>query len=77
MKFVRLAATVGQSHRFELHVLEVAETRGCRGLGIETAVAELFVPLVHRAIIDDLEARRATTTTLALDFPHDLIPRRR
>jgi hypothetical protein len=55
-------------------MLEVVETCGRRGFGIETAVAELFVPCVHRTIIDDLEARRATTTTLALDFPHGMIP---
>ena len=67
---MRLAATVGQSHPLEVHVLEVVETRGCRRLYIETATTELLVSRIHRAVIDDLEARRTTTTTLALDFQH-------
>jgi len=49
-------------------MLEVVETCGRRGFGIETAVAELFVPCVHRTIIDDLEARRATTQPSHLIF---------
>ena len=65
-----LAGAVSQSHGLEVHVFEVVETRGCRRLHIETATTELLVSRIHRAAIDDLEARRRTTTTLALNFQH-------
>lgn len=58
MKFVRFARAVGQPHGFQVDMLEVVESCGCRGLRIETACAELFVSLIHRAVIDDLEAWR-------------------